>query len=51
MTHNTQVAGPYTQTGKLPTSLRQKRPPGPHENWLIVSSGARPCQQVELWAR
>jgi cytochrome P450 len=40
MTHNTQVAGPHTQSGKVPPLPRQKRPPRPHENWLIGSARA-----------
>jgi cytochrome P450 len=46
MTHNTQVAGPHTQTAKVPILPPQKRPPGPHENWLIGS--ARTIQRDPL---
>jgi cytochrome P450 len=46
MTHNTQLAGPHLKTGKVPTLPRQKRPPGPHENWLLGS--ARTIQRDPL---
>ncbi len=40
MTQNTQLAGPNMKTDKVPTLPHQKRPPGPHENWLLGSARA-----------
>jgi cytochrome P450 len=38
MTQNTQLSGPNMKTDKVPTLPRQKRPPGPYENWLLGSA-------------
>jgi cytochrome P450 len=46
MTQNTQLSGPNMKTDKVPTLPRQKRPPGPYENWLLGS--ARTIQRDPL---
>jgi cytochrome P450 len=40
MTQNTQLPEPTIQTEKVASLPREKRPPGPRENWLIGSARA-----------
>lgn len=46
MTQNIQVSGPHLKTDQVSPLPRQKRPPGPHENWLLGS--ARTIQRDPL---